>query len=256
MTIEAVPRFCTARTPSRKTMLPMARRVAAALSIELMPWQEDVISLFTQLDDEGFFTFRECVLLCPRQQGKTTLLAVLLIMRCIAVPDTHLQYAAQSGKDGRSMLIDRFTPLLANSALKGTYHLRQTNGSERLIFDNGSTLSLLSSTTSAGHGSVTDGSVLDEAFSYIDSRLENAAVPSMATRHARAPGAQLIVVSTAGTKDSSPYLWNKVEQGRNQVAEGITEGSAYVEYSAPDGADLEDPATWYRCNPALGQHDH
>ena len=248
----ATPRFTTPHTPSRRNLLVAARNVAKLLGFTLMEWQEDVIALFTEMDDTGHFVFRDCTLLCPRQQGKTTLLAVLLIVRCIADPETHCWYAAQSGKDGRAMLLDQWAPMLAKSALNGNYHLRQANGSEQMRFANDSTISLLSSTASAGHGVQSDFTILDEAFSYTDSRLENAAVPAMATRHNHGPGPQLTVVSTAGTPDASPYLLAKVEQGRNQVAEGITEGTAYVEYSAPDGADPMDPATWYACNPALG----
>jgi len=252
MTTIAVPRYCTARTSVRKNLLSLARKIAAILGYTLLDWQENFIAIATELDDEGRFVYRDVTLLVPRQNGKTTLLAVLLILRCIATPESHLYYAAQSGKDGRLMLLDNWAKLLAKSDLKGTYQLRQTNGSESIRFDNGSTISLLSSTTSAGHGVQSDGTVLDEAFSYTDSRLENAAVPAFSTRYSHGPGPQLIVVSTAGTADSSPYLRNKVEHGRRLVEDGVTEGSMYCEYSAPDGADAADPEVWYRCNPALG----
>ena len=36
------------------------------------------------------------------------------------------------------------------------------------------------------------------------------------------------------------------------VEQGITKGTCYFEWSAPDDADPADPKTWRRCMPALG----
>ena len=68
--------------------------------------------------------------------------------------------------------LDTLLPLLSKSALAGSYTVRRTNSNEQLRFANGSTISLLSSTMSAGHGVVSDFTVLNEAFSSMDSRLE------------------------------------------------------------------------------------
>jgi hypothetical protein len=67
--------------------------------------------------------------------------------------------------------------------------------------------------------------------------------PTMVTR----PEAQLWVVSTAGTVRST-YFRGKVERGRA----GPRGSVAYFEWSAPEGADPADPATWRACMPALG----
>ncbi len=244
------PLYSTASNPSRKTMLPVARKVARLLGYNLMPFQESVISLFTEMEDNNF-VYRDCALLCPRQQGKTLMSGILLIMRCIANPNTHTFYGAQSGKDGRAMLLDEWVPLLNNSALQGSFTVRQTNGSERVLFANGSTINLLSNTLASGHGKQVDLALLDECWSFQNSHLENAVKPAMVTRY-NPPGPQLILCSTAGTPDSSPYLLAKVETGRQCVADGVTEGIAYVEYGAKEGSPIDDPATWAAASPVLG----
>ena len=64
--------------------------------------------------------------------------------------------------------------------------------------------------------------------------------------------AQLIVTSTAGTERRSPFLWAKVEAGRQAVEAGVTDGIAYLEWSAGDG----DPAaveTWEAAIPAMAR---
>jgi len=65
------------------------------------------------------------------------------------------------------------------------------------------------------------------------------------------PTAQIWNVSTAGT-DESVYLRRKIESGRTAVADGLTSGIAYFEWSAAEDADPDDPAVWSACNPALG----
>jgi phage terminase large subunit-like protein len=91
--------------------------------------------------------------------------------------------------------------------------------------------------------------VIDEAFSQVDDRMEQALIPAQATRRA----AQFLVVSNAGTPYGSPYLLPRVEQGRLLAEAGLTDTSCYVEYSAAADADPADPATWAGCNPAMGQ---
>jgi hypothetical protein len=48
------------------------------------------------------------------------------------------------------------------------------------------------------------------------------------------------------------YLNGKVDRGRERVADDPQRGTCYMEWSAPDGADLSDPDTWRACMPALG----
>jgi hypothetical protein len=71
--------------------------------------------------------------------------------------------------------------------------------------------------------------------------------PAMSTR----PAAQLLVISTAGSEGSA-YLKRKVDTGRDAAVNGVTEGTAYFEWSADPEDDIDDPATWYRAHPALG----
>jgi hypothetical protein len=126
---------------------------------------------------------------------------------------------------------------------------RRQSGHEAILFENGSRLGLLASSEKAGHGSTLDMAVLDEAWAYQDHRLEQAAVPAMATRR----DAQLVVVSTAGTEARSPFLWAKVQAGRQAVEAGLTDALAYLEWSAPADVEPGDSETWRRAIPALGR---
>ena len=248
----AAARFSTPRSPERSHQGAAARKLAAVLGIELMPWQQDAVEVFTEAEADRL-AFSDATLLVPRQNGKSTLILVLLLLRALGVPGSRCFYAAQTLKDARAMLLETWAPLLDASALAGSYTVRSANGSEAIRFRNGSTVALITSTsTKAGHGLVVDMAVVDEAFAQPDARMETALLPAMATRTTFGGGPQFVVVSTAGQPLASPYLLQRVEQGRQLATSGVTTGAAYVEYSADDDDDPADPAVWAGCNPALG----
>ena len=213
-----------------------------------MPWQQQVADVALELDDAGKLAFREIVLTVPRQSGKTRLELILILTRALARPRQGIRYTAQSGVMARQKLVDDWLPELEQSRFGSLFTTRLINGHEGLRFSNGSRLELVAGTRKSGHGLVIDLAVIDEAFALVDARLEQALKPAMVTRSSP----QLWVVSTAGTPDESPYLWGKVEAGRQLAEAGVSSGVAFFEWSAPEDADAADPATWRACMPALG----
>jgi phage terminase large subunit-like protein len=213
-----------------------------------MPWQAQVLDVALELDDDGRLVYRDVCLTVPRQQGKSTLLLILCLLRALRDRDQRILYTAQTGSDARKMVFDTWWPGLEVGPLAKYISARLTSGHERLKFSTGSTLGLVAGTQKSGHGAVVDLAVLDESFAHPDARLEQALRPGTITR----PSPQLWVVSTAGTPALSPYLLAKVEAGRQCAEAGLTEGACYFEWSAEDDADPGDPATWRSCMPALG----
>ena len=111
----------------------------------------------------------------------------------------------------------------------------------------GSVLGITASGDKSGHGFTLDVALIDEAFAQVDDRLVQAFRPAMVTRR----DAQLWILSTAGT-ETSVFLRERVEDGRARVEAGERAGVAYFEWSAPDDAAIDDPATWRAAMPALG----
>ena len=245
---ECEPRYATARTPERETLGRAAGRVARVLGAPLMPWQKQVLDVALEIDGRGQLVYRDVVLSTPRQSGKSYVLLTLLLTRALLWPRQNLIYTAQSGLDARKKLLDDWLPAVQASPIGGQVAAYLAPGRESLRFTDGSVLQLLASTAKAGHGMVVDLGVLDEAFSYQDARTEQALRPAMMTRS----NPQLWVVSTAGTPDASPYLFERVQSGRLAVEAGVTDALAYFEWSAEDDADPADPETWRSCMPALG----
>ena len=214
-----------------------------------MPWQQQVLDVALEIDEHGRFAYRQVILTVPRQSGKTTLLLVLVLLRAISESGQNIRYTAQTGSDARKKFVDDWLTGLKTSKFGGLFKPRLTNGHEALLFNNGSHFGLVATTHKSGHGGTIDLGILDEAFAHPDARLEQALGPAMITR----PKPQLWVVSTAGTYDGSPYLWDKVEKGRQIADAGLNSQVAYFEWSADENADPADPATWWRCMPALGR---
>jgi hypothetical protein len=242
------PRYATPRTPSRKTLGGIAAKIAKQLGREPMQWQQDWWDLVLELNDDDTFAYRDATLLLPRQNGKTFAIEVFLLTRALYNRNQRLKYTAQTLSDARKMMVNTWLPELDRSPLSPYYTARLANGSEAIKFTNGSELSLVASTLKSGHGTTNDVAVIDEGFSLKDDRMEQALVPSQATR----PSPQFVVVSTAGTPHGSPFLLGRVESGRQLAQAGVNTTSCYVEYSADEDADPSDPATWASANPALG----
>jgi len=215
----------------------------------LMPWQRHVADVALEVDPAtGRLVYREIGLTVPRQSGKSTLIMALAVHRALSFGGRQvITYGAQTRMDARKKWEDDFVTQIDMSPLARIVTVRKNNGNEAVMFKNRSRWGITSNTEKAGHGGTIDLAFLDEAFSQVDNRMEQAFKPAMITRQQP----QFWVVSTAGTPDSV-YLREKVDTGRAHVEAGRTSAAAYFEWSAPDDADPSDPAVWRDCMPALG----
>lgn len=213
----------------------------------LMPWQFTTIG--TATEEVGRVpAYRQVTIEVPRQQGKSVGILSLMVARGIENPGTMIAYSAQTRLSGRKRMLDVWWPRIRKSPLRKLITPRRAFGSEAFVFRNGSMIMLASGTETSDHGDTLDLAVIDEAWAQRDDTIEQAVKPAMMTRKA----AQLFVVSTAGNEQSA-YFRGKVDDGRALAELGVTDTAAYFGYSAPDDADPGDPATWWRCMPALGR---
>jgi hypothetical protein len=246
------PSHATRRRPERETFGPDLAKIAVALNQPFMPWQHEVAAVGCEIDPvTGLPAYREVIITVPRQSGKTTLFLSWQIDRCVAPRWAQPQrsaFTAQSGKDARDKWLDELFPLIRSSRKMRPLVRRiyEGMGNEYISFKNGSLLRLLSTSTSSGHSKTLHQAVLDEIWADKDSRREQGLRPAMIT----VTDAQLLVCSTAGTAESV-VLNRKIQVGRDAVAEDSGRGVAYVEYSAPEGWDPLDEASYFGFMPAL-----
>lgn len=218
--------------------------VASVLGFELMAWQQLVIERATVVADP----FREVIISTPRQVGKSTLMGLVILERMLSQDDAFVLFGAQSRMTARGKLLDGWWPMIARSGLADRFTISRGAGFESLRCDNGSLLRLLSTEESSGHGESADLVIVDECWS-LDARVEQAVRPATMRR----AGSQIWLCSTAGTA-SSVWWRSKVDIGRQLVTEPAEAVStAFLEWAAPDGADVLDESVWWSCHPALAE---
>ena len=77
------PLHGTPRRPDRATLGGAVAEVAEALGTPLMPWQRHVVDVALELRPDGIPAYRQVTLSVPRQSGKSTLLAALMVHRLL-----------------------------------------------------------------------------------------------------------------------------------------------------------------------------
>lgn len=209
-----------------------------------IPWQDRAAALLTERGPDGLPRHSVVVITVQRQAGKTALMRPLILDRCLlAGPSRRVWFTAQSGKYARDFWAETVTEVSAEgSPLAGMVAARWSQGSERATFPNGSTFSPFPPTRDALHGKQADLVIVDEAWRHDAVRgaeLEQAIIPTMATR----PGAQLVIISAAGTADSV-WLRRWVEAGRAGEV-------AYIEYGIGDDTEPT-PDAIVAAHPAVG----
>lgn len=225
--------------------------VAAMLGKPLMAWQQHVADVILEIDPAtGRLAYDEFLLTVPRQSGKSTFLLAKATHRAMATkffgPGQQIAYAAQTKIKATEKFEKDYATVL-KYARRIDARVRTGNMKVDIRYPNGSTFAVEAGTEKAGHGSTLDEAYVDEAFSQVDNRMEQAFGPAMITR----PNKQLGIISTAGWEDASPYLLAKVKQGRALVESGVRLGTAYFEWSAPEKADVTDEQVWLDCMPAV-----
>jgi len=246
------PSHATRRRPERETFGPGLAKIAAALGQPFMPWQRAAADVGCEIDPAtGLPAYREVIVTVPRQSGKTTLFVSWQLDRCVSPRWAQPQrsaFTAQTGKDARDKWLDELFPLIRRSRKMKPLVRRiyEGMGNEYISFTNGSLLRLLSTSTSSGHSKTLHQAVLDEIWHDADGRREQGLRPAMIT----IADAQLLVCSTAGTAGSL-VLNRKIRVGREAAAADSGHGVAYVEYSAPEGWDSLDEASYFGFMPAL-----
>lgn len=224
--------------------------IAAALGAPFMPHQRLIADVAGEYDPStGIPYYDEVVVLMPRRGGKTHTVLSYEVERCLGWGKRQVgAYTAQDGGSARKILLDDQVPILEASPLgKAVRRVRRANDNTGITFKNGSQIDVLPSSDTAGHGRTFDFAIADEAFADTDARRESSLQVPLATKR----DAQFVIVSTAGTQ-RSVWLRSKMEMGRHAALEDSGHGVAFFEWSAPDDADPDDPATWWGCHPALG----
>lgn len=216
----------------------------------LDPWQEWIVIHAGELLPDGRPRFRYVLALVARQNGKTHVAKVLalfwMFVESVALvlgTSTNLDYARESWEKAVETVEDNE----ALSVLVPRNGIRRANGEQTLKTSDRSRYKIAASNRKGGRSLSVDRLILDELREHHSWDAWNASTNAMNAR----PNAQALAITNQGD-DQSVVLDSLrgdalrfMETGEGDYRLGL------FEWSAPDGADLEDPEALAAANPAV-----
>lgn len=248
----ARPLYATTPDPALRTIGRDVAITARVMGQPFTPWQRHAADVLGTLRDDGRMRYRRAVVIVPRRAGKTwlTLNYALTVGRRRAMSRSF--YAAHRRETAAAMWRDDWFPRLELSPLSRLVKPRQSNGSEAMTYrHNRSTFRLMPPDGDAMRSFASDLANVDEAREFTLEQgqvFERAVFPTQATGR----GGQFVIWSNAGTGESG-WLRKWRDLGRASIDDPSSQ-IAYIEYAAPDGADIADEAVWWAAHPGLGFH--
>lgn len=255
-------------TPETSLGFEVAKFSEQILGIKLHPWQEwlliHALEIVGDFSGEWHFRFRVVLVLVGRQNGKTTLGAVLSLFFLYALEVGLIIGTAQDleqAEDTWAMCVEMAQ---ANAELKSEIaHVWYTNGAKRLQLTGGRDYRVRASTRKAGRGKSADLVLLDELREHQNWQ----AYSALSKTGMAKDNALLWCMSNAG--DSTSVVLRHFRQQAHkalgdpdgictELGEVIAEETiddetlGLFEWSAEPGADPSSPKTWGQANPSMG----
>jgi hypothetical protein len=205
---------------------------------ELRWWQRLAATRLLEVDEDGRLVWPAALVLTARQVGKSTLLRELAIWRLLQADRygepqliihvaTNRAIAAEIQRGARAWARERPDEFPRTMSANGYETIEHASGGRWLI-----------KSRAATYGFTSSFALVDEGWGIPASEVEDAIVPTLAETAA----AQLLITSTANRAATSLVL------GRRRAALELLDdpgaGDLLVEWSAPPGCDIRDPAMW------------
>jgi phage terminase large subunit-like protein len=198
---------------------------------------------------------RECVVLLPRGQGKTTLLAAIALHHLITVEGAAVYCAASSREQARILFeaASAFARVLDHPNIVDRHlELRYCpDPSVPRVFSRH--LRVLAADAPRLHGLTPSLAIVDELHAHASDEVYLALGTAMLKR----PGAKLIVISTAGQGVDSPLgrlraraLAQPKVSRRGAVTDARGKDLRFLEWGVPEDGDVDDPKAVKKANPA------
>lgn len=211
--------------------------------LELLPWQEYVLTDLLKVDKAGKWRRKTNLLLVARQNGKTHLARIRILAGLFIFGEMNI--VAMSSN--RGMALDTFRKVV--DVIEDNPHLmaqvrqiRVANGQESVELLSGARYEIVAATRDGSRGKTADLLYIDE-LREIDEDSWTAAKPITRAR----PNSQIFMTSNAGDAFSS--VLNDL---RSRALSYPPSSLGFWEYSADDFAKITDKDAWYQANPALG----
>jgi hypothetical protein len=206
-------------------------------------WQRLVATRLLEVDAGERLLWETLVLSTARQVGKSWLLRELAMWRIEQTPRFgEPQDVLHTGKDMAVCLeVQRPARVWCKARHDGLYRVREANGQVEIEHTPDGSRWLLRA-KEAVYGYSVSLAVVDEAWKVRSSSVDEGLTPTMAEREQP----QLLLVSTAHRKATKLML-----EARHVALNALEDPGSdlLVEWSAPAGAEMDDPSSWRQASP-------
>jgi phage terminase large subunit-like protein len=209
------------------------------------PWQDAVGRLILAKRADGGWAADLSILSIPRQVGKSYLLGCIIFAQCLLTPKLRVIWTSHHTATTEEMY-EAMKELAANKRVAP--HVKKCialQGSRwRITFENGSRIDFGARERGFGRGKARVGVLVLDEFQHISMRALSNLTPTTNT-------AENPLILCAGTPPSPTDSAEAFTMRRKAALEGMSDDTLYVEFSADQGADLDDRRQWARANPSF-----
>lgn len=224
-----------------------AIELARRFGIVLMPWQRDQVLYSLAQDADGKWLHPDIVLLCPRQNGKSLILEVIMLYR-LFIMGHQIVFSAHQWRTAKSIR-NRIWRRIKSKPWAARRLVRNTAsaGEAEMETAEGGKIQFTTRSNDMGRGfDEIDLLLLDEAYN-----LESGELDAVAPTQLAAADPQTYYTSSAVNKEKHAK-GEELSRVRERALGDENEGILFSEFCAPEGMDRDDPLTWRLSNPSFG----
>ncbi len=230
--------------------LPITSGMLAGKKFKVRPWQRSILEGIYRTDENGKRIVRQALITMPRKNGKTGLTAALALCH-LCGPEAEQRgqvYSAAADRNQAGLIYEEMKAIIREVPELDQRIIVRDFTKHLEDVETGSIYMALSADAKTKHGFSASCIIYDELAQAPDRRLYDVLMTSMGGR-----AEPLAIVISTQSSDPHSIMTELVDYGV-QVRDGILEDSAFypVIYTAPEDADPWNEATWFACNPALG----
>jgi len=209
----------------------------------LLPWQQQAVIRALELRPDGRYRFRTVLIIVARQNGKSSLKRTVTLWRMYLDGAREVAGAAQDVRQARKQWQLCQDTIHACPELEGEWGgLHKAPGDEK-FWASGACYSIMAANERAGRGGSNDEVNIDELRTQKNWKAWSSLSKTINAR----PNGQVWAMSNAGDDDSVV-----LNQLRESALAARDDSICILEWSAPDGCELDDTEAWRQANPALG----
>lgn len=221
--------------------------LAATLGIPLDEWQEQVLEAAMGERADGRWASKFIGLSAPRQNGKSQLIVARALAGVLLFDEKTIIISAHETDTARQVWQRLIDTIEDNPTLEARVTARMNAvNRESLTFGEGldkQTIKLKARGQSGSRGFSADCLLLDEA-QILGRQAWGSIVPTMSAR----PNPQLWLFGTPPTINDDPFAFSRVRD--QSIARKARH--CWLEWSASESDDPDDPETWAKANPSFG----